>query len=198
MSASSAGRALLLAIALCLTGCGQQAQPRFASTDITGAEFGRDFSLTDHTGKRRTLADFRGKVVTLFFGFTQCPDVCPTNMVTMGEVMKLLGEDAKRVQVLFITVDPERDTAQLLAQYVPAFDPGFLGLYGSAEDTAKVAKEFKVFYQKQPGSTPDTYTVDHSAGTFVYDPMGRIRLYIRHGERPEPIAADIKLLLAGK
>lgn len=198
MSACRAARALWFAIALGLAGCGQESQPRFASTDITGAEFAQDFSLTDHTGKPRTLADFRGKVVTLFFGFTQCPDVCPTNMVTMREVMKLLGEDAKRVQVLFVTVDPERDTAQLLAQYVPAFDPGFLGLYGNAEDTAKVAKEFRVFYQKQPGSTPDTYTVDHSAGTFVYDPLGRIRLYIRHGERAERIAADIKLLLAGK
>ena len=198
MFASSVARALLLALSLFVFGCEQRAQTRFASTDISGADFGKGFSLTDHAGKLRTLADFRGKVVTLFFGYTQCPDVCPTSMASMAEVMKLLGDDAKRVQVLFITVDPERDTPQLLAQYVPTFHPDFLGLYGDASATAQVAKDFKVFFQKQPGSSAENYTVDHTAGTYVYDPQGRIRLYVRHGERPETIAADIKLLLAGK
>lgn len=199
MFASSAARALwVAAIVLFVFGCGQQGQARFVSTDITGADFGKGFSLTDHMGKPRTLDDFRGRVVTIFFGYTQCPDVCPTNMATMAEVMKLLGEDARRVQVLFVTVDPERDTAQLLAQYVPNFNADFLGLYGDVEATAQVAKNFKVFFQKQPGSSPQNYTVDHTAGTYVYDPLGRIRLYVRHGERADAIAADIKLLLAGK
>lgn len=192
-------RALLLALVVLLAGCGdQQSQTRFASTDITGADYGNGLELTDHTGKPRTLADFRGKVVPLFFGYTQCPDVCPTTLAMMAEVMKRLGEDAKRVQVLFVTVDPERDTPQLLAQYVPTFHPDFLGLYGDTQATAKVAKDFRVFYRKQPGSTPQNYTIDHSAGTYVFDPQGRLRLFVKHDERPEALVADIKLLLAGK
>lgn len=187
--------ALLLALALLSCNAPQQAQ--FASTDITGAEYARDFALTDHAGKPRVLADFKGKAVAVFFGFTQCPDVCPTTMANLAQVMQLLGDDAKRVQVLFITIDPERDTGELLAQYVPAFHPSFLGLYGDATAIARTAKEFKVFYQKQSGASPDTYTMDHSAGTYVYDPQGRLRLYVRHGEKPEIIAADLKKLLAG-
>ncbi len=181
-----------------LIGCGEP--PRFANTDITGAEFGREFSsaFTDHTGQPRRLADFKGKTVVIFFGYTQCPDVCPTTLTGMAEVMKLLGGDAAQVQVLFVTLDPERDTQQLLAAYVPQFYPSFVGLYADPAATAATALEFKVFYQKQAGSTPKTYTVDHSANSYIYDPQGRIRLYVKHAEAPAKIAADIKLLLAGK
>ncbi|MCX7176826.1 MAG: SCO family protein [Proteobacteria bacterium] len=188
-------------IALCtmlLLGCSQP--PQFNSTDITGAEFGREFSspLTDHTGSPRRLADFKGKAVVIFFGYTQCPDVCPTTLSAMAEVLKLLGDDGRKVQVLFITVDPERDTRELLAAYVPAFHPSFIGLSADATTTAATALAFKVFYQKQAGSSPNTYSVDHSANSYVYDPQGHLRLYVKHGEIPEKIAADIKLLLAGK
>lgn len=169
--------------------------PKFKASDITGSSFGRDFALTDHTGKPRTLADFRGKAVVVFFGYTQCPDVCPTTLGTLAETMKKLGPDAERVQVLFITVDPERDTQALLAQYVPAFDPRFAALFGDAAATEKVAKEFKVIYQKQPGPTPGTYTVDHSAGVYVFDPQGRLRLYMSHGQGPDVFAHDIRELL---
>ena len=134
----------------------------------------------------------------VFFGYTQCPDVCPTTMSNMRELMTKLGPEAGRVQVLFVTVDPERDTPQLLAQYVPAFHPSFLGLYGDAAATAATAREFKIFYSKQPGNTPSTYTVDHTAGSYLFDPRGRLRLYVRHGETPERMAQDIKRLLAGE
>lgn len=188
---------LLLLLALLLAGCADP-KPQFLNADLSYADFGKDFALTDHNGKPRTLADFRGKAVVIFFGYTQCPDVCPTTLTGMAEAMKLLGDDAARVQVLFITVDPERDTPELLAQYVPSFNPSFLGLYGDAETIARTAQDFRVFYKKQPGSTPDTYTVDHSAGSFIYDPKGVLRLYVKHGEKPEAIAHDLKLLLAGK
>lgn len=170
----------------------------FASTDITGANYARGFSLTDHTGTPRSLADYKGKVVTLFFGYTQCPDVCPTNLLSMAEVLRQLGPEADKVQVLFMTVDPERDTQELLAQYVPAFDARFVGLYGDIPTTQAVAKDFKVFYQKQGDTTGKAYTVDHSTGTYVFDPQGRLRLYVKHGEKPELIAADLKRLIAGK
>ena len=189
-------RTLLLVATLALGACSGPERPQFKSTDITGADYAKDFSLTDHTGKPRHLADFHGKVVTVFFGYTQCPDVCPTSLATMAEVLRLLGADAGKVQALFITVDPERDTPQLLAQYVPAFNPSFLGLYGDLPTTAAVARDFKVFYKKQ-GEGPN-YTVDHSAGTFVFAPDGRLRLYVKHGESAAVIAEDIKLLLAGK
>ena len=179
-----------------LSGC--NAGPSFHGSDISGAGYGRDFHLRDPLGVQRKLADFRGKVVLVFFGYTQCPDVCPTNLANMAMAMKQLGGDGDRVQVLFITVDPERDTPELLAQYVPAFDRRFLGLYADAAGTADTAAEFKVFYTKRPGATPDTYTVDHSAGTYVYDPQGRLRLYEKHGEKPENLASDIRLLLEGK
>ena len=189
-------RLLLLTLALLLAGC--DSRPQFVNTDISEAGYARDFALTDHAGKPRTMADFRGKAVVIFFGYTQCPDVCPTTMTGMAEALKLLGGDAAKVQVLFVTVDPERDTQQLLAQYVPVFNPSFLGLYADAQTIARTAQEFRVFYKKQPGSTPTTYTVDHSAGSYVYDPQGRLRLYIKHGEKPEVIAKDLKLLVAGK
>lgn len=189
-------RLLLLTLALLLAGC--DSRPQFGNTDISEADYARDFALTDHNGKPRTMADFRGKAVVIFFGYTQCPDVCPTTMTGMAEAMKLLGADAAKVQVLFVTVDPERDTRELLAQYVPVFNPSFLGLYGDPQTIAKTAQDFRVFYKKQPGSTPTTYTVDHTAGSYVYDPQGRLRLYVKHGEKPEVIAKDLKLLVAGK
>lgn len=181
-----------------MLGCGQP--PQFNSTDITGSEFGREFPtpLTDHTGQLRRLADFKGKAVVIFFGYTQCPDVCPTTLSTMAAVLKLLGDDGQKVQVLFVTVDPERDTRELLAAYVPQFHPTFIGLSADPATTAATALAFKVFYQKQPGSSPTAYSVDHSASSYVYDPQGHLRLYVKHGETPEKIAADIRLLLAGK
>jgi len=185
---------VLIAVALAVAGCGRDG-PQFRSSDVTGASFGRDFTLTDHTGKTRTLADFRGKVVVLFFGYTQCPDVCPTTLATLAEAKRRLGPDGEKVQVLFVTVDPERDTRELLSHYVTAFDPSFLGLSGDAEATARTAKEFKILYQKQPGSTPETYTMDHSAGTFVFDLQGRLRLYSGHGQAAEFFAHDLRELL---
>ena len=190
---------LLLLVAACDSG-----RPQFRHTDVTGADYARDFALTDHHGKQVTLADYRGRVVTVFFGFTQCPDVCPTALAEMRAVVEKLGPDGSRLQVLFITVDPERDTQALLAQYVPAFNPAFVGLYGDAGTTAKVAKDFKVFYQKVPGKTAGSYTVDHSAGTYVFDPQGKLRLFVRPPPSGEPasttadrLIGDIRLLLAG-
>ena len=185
------------AVALLATGCdklGKQA-PAFHSTDVTGVDYAKGFALTDHTGKPRTLADFRGKLVVIFFGYTQCPDVCPTTMAEMATVMKELGPSAADVQVLFITVDPERDTQELLSHYVPAFDQRFIGLYGTAEQTAKVAKDFKVFYAKVPGSEPGSYTVDHTAGSFVFDKQGQLRLFVRHGQGAALVAHDLRQLL---
>jgi protein SCO1/2 len=176
-----------------LAGCNGSG-PSFKNTDITGAGYGKDFTLTDHTGKTRTLADFRGKVVVVFFGYTHCPDVCPTTLADLKVAREQLGEDGKRVQVLFVTVDPERDTRELLSNYVPTFDPSFLGLYGDPAATARVAKEFRVFYQKVPGKTPDSYTVDHTAGSYVFDPQGRLRLLVRPGNVPN-LVADLKTLL---
>jgi protein SCO1/2 len=187
---------LSLVLALLLTACSPSG-PRFNSTDITGADYGKDFKLTDHTGKLRTLADFKGRAVVMFFGYTRCPDVCPTTMVEMKQIIEKLGSDGKRVQVLFVTVDPERDTPALLAQYVPAFDPGFLGMYADLETTQKTAKDFKVFFQKVKGKTPDNYTMDHTAGSYVFDPQGRLRLFARHGGDIAPLVADLKTLLAG-
>jgi protein SCO1/2 len=188
----------VLAMAVLLAGCDKifDKPPSFENTDVTGLEYGKGFTLTDHTGKPRTLADFRGKVVVMFFGYTQCPDVCPTTMVEMANVMKDLGPAADKVQVLFVTLDPQRDTRELLAQYVPAFDKRFLGLYGNAEQTAAVAKEFKVFYNKVPGATPGSYTLDHTAGSYVFDRDGKLRLFVRNGQDPRSIAHDIRQLLS--
>jgi protein SCO1/2 len=183
----------LLAAAL-LAACGP-GKPSFKSVDVTGADFGRELTLTDHSGKTRTLADFKGKVVVVFFGFTQCPDVCPTTLVEMKAVKEKLAKDGERVQVLFVTVDPERDSPELLAKYVPAFDPSFIGLYGDAEATARTAKEFKVFYKKVPGSSPTNYSVDHTAALYIYDPSGRLRLFAKHAQGADALAHDIKLLL---
>lgn len=176
-----------------LIGC-DAGRPSFQNTDITGADYGKDFSLIDHTGRTRTLADFRGKVVVMFFGYTRCPDVCPTTLSELKAVKDQLGADGDRVQVLFVTVDPGRDTQKLLAGYVPAFDSTFLGLYGDAAATARVAKDFKVFYQIVPGKTPESYTVDHTAGSYVFDPQGRLRLFVRHGNA-NSLVADIRALL---
>ncbi|MCH8621362.1 SCO family protein [Undibacterium sp. TS12] len=187
---SLAGILMTLVLSACMQGA-----EKFNNTDLTGLDYAKDFALTDHNGKARTLADFKGKAVVIFFGYTQCPDVCPTTMVEMANVMKLLGSDADKVQVLFVTLDPERDTQTLLASYVPNFDKRFLGLYGDAAATAKVAKDFKVFYQKVEGKTPGSYTMDHTAGSYVFDPQGRIRLFLRHGQGPEPVAHDLKMLL---
>ena len=189
-------RAILavIAAAMLLAACSPEA-PTFKGADITGASFGRELALADHHGKARTLADFRGKAVVIFFGFTQCPDVCPTALSALAEAMRRLGPDATRVQVLFVTIDPERDTADLLSRYVPAFHPSFLGLRGDAEATARVAKEFKVLYQKVPGQTPDTYTMDHSAGLYLLDPQGRLRVFESHGQGAEAIAHDLAQLL---
>jgi len=183
--------------ALLVSACGQL-EPQFRNIDITGADYGKDFRLNDHTGKPTQIADFRGKVVVMFFGYIQCPDVCPTTMGELALVMKELGGDAARVQVLFVTVDPERDTKELLAHYVPAFDPGFLGLYGDAAATQETAKAFHVFYQKQPGKTAGAYSVDHTAGSYVFDPQGRLRLYVRYGQGGADLVADIRVLLAEK
>jgi len=194
MRATAIAALVLAAVVLALAGCSPDA-PKFMASDVTGTAFGRDFALTDHTGRARTLADFRGKAAVLFFGYTQCPDVCPTTLAALAEAMRQLGPDAARVQVLFATLDPERDSAELLSHYVTAFDPSFLGLHGDADATARAAKEFKILYQKQPGRTPETYTIDHSAGTFVFDPQGRLRLYVSHGQAADVFAHDLRELL---
>lgn len=187
---------LILSIALLLSACSQPVT--FRSSDITGVDWGRSLSLSDHHGQPRQLADFKGKVIVVFFGYTQCPDVCPTTLLEMREVRKRLGDEGSQVQVLFVTLDPERDSAQLLSDYVTAFDPSFIGLRGDADATAVAAREFKVFYAKQPGSTPDTYGMDHTTGSYVFDPQGRLRLLVRHGEPADSVASDLRKLLAGK
>jgi protein SCO1/2 len=189
---------LVAALTLSLSACdklpGKQAAS-FQNTDVTGLDYAKGFSLTDHAGKPRTLADYKGKAVIVFFGYTQCPDVCPTTMAEMAGVMQKLGPQADQVQVLFITLDPERDTPQLLASYVPAFDKRFVGLYGTPEQTAKTAKDFKVFYSKVPGKEPGSYTIDHMAGSYVFDKDGRLRLFIRHGVAADSIVHDVRQLL---
>jgi len=187
---------LLLLLNLLLAAC--SGPPGFKSTDISGVDWGKELALTDHQGQPRRLADFKGKAVIVFFGYTQCPDVCPTTLLSMREVIDRLGSDGGRVQVLFVTLDPARDTQQLLAQYVTAFNPGFIGLRGDEAATTAAAREFKVFHARQPGSTPDSYSIDHSTGSYAFDPQGRLRLLVRHGEAPENVAADLRLLLAGK
>jgi protein SCO1 len=175
-------------------GC-TESKPQFKAIDLTGADYAKDFHLTDQNGQPRSLADFRGKVVALFFGYTQCPDVCPTTMADLAQARKALGADGDKLQVLFITVDPERDTAPLLKGYMANFDPTFLALRGTAEQTEQVAKDFKVYYKKVDGPTPATYTMDHSAASYVYDKQGRLRLYVRYGNGPEVLVSDLKLLM---
>ena len=186
---------VMTAAVLVLTGCGERGtEERFQSTDVTGVDWGRDFDLTDHTGKRRRLADFRGKVTMLFFGFTHCPDMCPLTLAKMAKAVERLGDNGKLVQGLFVTLDPKRDTPELLARYVPSFHPTFLGLYGSPEKIAATAREFKVFYALQPPDANGFYTVDHQTAIFVFDSEGRLRLYM-NGETPVSVVAhDLKVL----
>jgi len=169
--------------------------PKFQLTDVTGANFGKSLELTDHNGQRRTLADYKGKVVVLFFGYTQCPDVCPVTLAEMAKVAQDLGADAARLQVLFVTLDPERDTRDVLKRYVPQFNPSFIGLYGDAEATARTAKEFKIYFQKKPLEKGGSYTVDHSAGSYILDQQGRLRLFAQYGAGAPALLNDIRLLL---
>ena len=187
-------RLALALIAVLLAACDPDA-PRFNNVDITGASYARDFRLTDFNGRPRSIADFRGRIVVVFFGYTQCPDVCPTTLSDMAEVKKRLGPDGDKLQVIFVTLDPDRDTRQVLAQYVPAFDPTFIALSGTRDETAAVAKDFKVFYQKVPGKTETSYTLDHTAGSYVFDREGKVRLFLRHAGAVDPIVEDLRKLL---
>jgi protein SCO1 len=185
---------LLPAAAALLAAC-SESKPQFKAIDLTGADYARDVQLPDADGQTRSLKDFRGKAVVLFFGYTQCPDVCPTTLSEIAEAKRLLGPDGARVQGVFVTLDPERDTPPVLKAYVANFDPTFVALRGTPEQVAAVAKDFKIFYKKVEGKTPTSYTLDHSAASYVYDPAGRLRLYTRYGTGPEALAADLKLLL---
>jgi protein SCO1/2 len=167
----------------------------FKSIDVTGSTLGGDFRLTDPTGKERTLADFRGKVVVMIFGYTHCPDICPMSLANVASAVRQLGEDARQVQVLFVTVDPKRDTLELLGRYVPAFHPDFLGLGGDAARVLKTAKDFGMYVAESPGKTPDAYTVDHTSQMYAFDRQGRVRLVIAPGTAPAAIASDLKILL---
>ncbi|MFC7517615.1 SCO family protein [Herbaspirillum sp. GCM10030257] len=189
--------AALLLAGTVLLGCDSKSTPdqKFASVDITGGEWGKNLQLTDHTGKPRTLADFKGKAVVLFFGYTNCPDVCPTTMVKLTSAMEKLGKDAERVQVLMVTLDPKRDTQEVLGKYVPAFHPSFLGLTGSEQQVDAVAKEFKVIRVLQKPNEDGFYTVDHSGQTYAFDPQGRLRLFFRDAQPAEDIVQDLKTLL---
>jgi protein SCO1/2 len=183
-----------------LGGCdriaGKSGAPTFHFTDITGAEFARRLDLPDADGKPRTLADWQGKVTVVFFGYTQCPDVCPTTMAELAQIRTLLGADADRLQTVFVTIDPERDTPEVLKSYVANFGPGVVALRGNVEQTAAAAKEFKVFYAKVAGKSPGSYTMDHSAASFVFDPKGKVRLFVPYGADPKTLAADLKQLAA--
>jgi protein SCO1/2 len=192
--------ALTLAVATAvgvLAGCGQD-KPAFRGVDITGADYAQGWELLDQNGQSRTLKDFAGKAVVVFFGFTQCPDVCPTALQEMAQAKQLLGADGEKLQGVFITVDPERDTPELLKAYMANFGPDFVALRPTAEQLPKVTKDFKIYYKKVEGKTPTSYTMDHSAGSFTFDPKGRIRLYNRHASGAETLAADVKILLSGK
>lgn len=178
-----------------LASCQQGSSASFIGTDLTGTQFGKPLSLTDHTGKLRNMADFKGKVVVLFFGYTHCPDVCPTTMSDLKQTMKLLGDKANDVQVLFVTVDPERDTQEVLAQFVPGFDPRFIGLRGTVAEVAANLSEYKVYAAKVSEPGKSGYTMDHSAGLYVFDKTGAPRIYLGYGEKPENIAHDLQLLL---
>jgi len=177
-----------------LSGCTEKA-PSFSSIDVTGADYAKDFELTDHNGQVRHLSDFKGKVVVMFFGYTQCPDVCPTSMAELAEVKKLLGKDGERLQGLFVTVDPARDTPEVLKGYMGNFDPTFLALTATPDKLVQLAKDYKVYYKKVDGKTPTSYTMDHSAGSYVYDTKGQLRLFTRYGTGPKVLADDIAQLL---
>ncbi len=190
---------LVWAPAALLTACGRPPEAPVASpftaTDITGVTWGRDFRLTDHHGRPRSLADFRGHAVMMFFGYTHCPDFCPTALAQMAQVRARLGVDGPKLQGLFVTLDPKRDTPRVLAQYVPAFDPSFLGLYGSEQVTAAAAADFKLYFAAQKPDAQGQYTVDHSGAIYAFDPRGRLRLLMRPDESADAMAADIRQLL---
>lgn len=190
----------LIALGLCpwaLAACDQAAKsPAFRAVDITGADYASGFDLTDADGKRRQLTDFAGKVTVVFFGFTHCPDVCPTTLLELAAVKKALGPDGERVQGVFITIDPDRDTPPLLKAYVDNFGSGFVALRGTQDETKAVAKSFKVFFAKVPGSTESNYSMDHTAGSYVFDARGKVRLFTRYGTGAEALTHDLKLLLA--
>ena len=189
-----AGAGALAMLTSLLPGCAPD-KPQFKSIDLTGADYAQGFSLTDHNGQLRTLKDFSGKIVVVFFGFTQCPDVCPTSMAELAQVKQLLGPDGDKLQAVFITVDPERDTPALLKAYMANFDPTFLALRPTPEQLPQLAKDFKVYYKKVEGRTAGSYSMDHSAGSYIFDGNGRIRLYNRYGAGAEVLASDIRLLL---
>ena len=170
--------------------------PKFQGVDLTGMDYARDLPLEDQYGKNRTLKDFAGKVVVVFFGYTQCPDVCPTSMSELAEVKRALGADGDRLQGIFVTVDPERDTADMLKAYMASFDPSFIALRGTPEQLAAVAKDFKIYYKRVDGQTPTSYTMDHSAGSYIYDTQGRLRVYHRYGSGAQALTADVRALLA--
>ncbi len=186
--------AALAGAAAIFSACTPQ-QPVFSSVDVTGADYAKGFELTDHNGQVRRLNDFAGKVVVLFFGYTQCPDVCPTTMTELAEVKKALGKDGERLQALFVTVDPERDTPELLKAYIANFDPSFVALRTTPDKLAALAKDYKIYFKKVEGKTPTSYSMDHSAGSYVYDTQGRLRLFTRYGSGPKPLTEDIRLLL---
>ena len=188
--------ALVPATAVSLLSACSDRKPEFKSVDITGADYAKDFSLTDHNGQLRSMKDFSGKLVVLFFGFTQCPDVCPTSMFELAEVKKALGADGARLQGLFVTVDPERDTPEVLKAYMENFDPTFLALRPTPAQLEALSKDFKMYYKKVPGQTPTSYTMDHSAASYVYDTQGRLRLYTRYGMGAAALTSDLKQLLA--
>ncbi len=193
---------LLGAGAMLLTGCDKlglsapATRAAFKGVDITGAEYARTLAMPDQNGQARTLADFKGKVTVIFFGYTQCPDVCPATMAELAQVKRALGPDGDKVQGVFVSIDPERDTPEILKAYMASFDPGFVALRGTAEQTAAAAKEFKVFYARVPGKTEGSYTMDHTAGSFVFDREGKVRLFVRYGSGAEALTADLKALLA--
>lgn len=190
----------LAAWALCagaatLIGACSEKKAEFRGVDITGADYARELALSDHDGQARRIRDFAGQVVVVFFGYTQCPDVCPTSMQELAQVKQMLGKDAGRLQGIFVTVDPERDTPEVLKAYMGNFDPGFLALRAAPGQLAALAKDFKIYYKKVEGKTPTSYTVDHSAGSYMYDPAGRLRVYHRYGSGAAALAADAKVLL---
>jgi protein SCO1/2 len=186
---------LTLVAPLLLAACARNDKPSFKAVDITGVDYGKDFPLPDTEGHMRSVKDFAGKAVVVFFGYTQCPDVCPTTMSEIAEAKKLLGPDGKRVEGVFITIDPERDQPQMLKAYVDNFGPDMVALRGSLEQTQEVAKDFKVFYRKAAGTTPTNYSMEHSAASYVFDPSGKLRLYVRYGGGAQALADDLKLLL---
>ncbi len=185
---------LVTTCALFLQACAPD-KPTFKAIDLTGADYAQGFQLKDQFGQVRTLADFKGQVVVVFFGFTQCPDFCPTTLSEWVQVKKALGEHSQKLQAVFITVDPERDTPEVLKDYMANFDPSFLALIPSMDELPALAKSYKIYYKKVPGPTPTSYTMDHQAGTYIYDTEGRLRLYARYGLGPVAVAEDIGKLL---